>query len=208
MLNDIAQFLVWLPVIIIALTFHEYAHGLVAYHLGDNTARDLGRLTINPLPHLDPVGFLIMIFPPHFGWAKPVPVNPWGFDRVSPRTGMMLVAAAGPLMNILLAALSLFIIRLLSPMAQNNNVAVLMTFLTYLFQINVVLAAFNLIPLPPLDGSRVLAGFLPERGGEIMDFLERYGFIILLLLILSPALDMVLGPLINIIRNLLVRIIL
>jgi len=203
LLNDILSFLVVLPAIIIALTFHELAHGYAAYRLGDSTARDQGRLTINPLPHLDPIGFLIMLFPPHFGWAKPVQVNPYRFKKMSPQAGMVLVSLAGPGMNILLAALSLLAIKYLVPVAVTGNGQIAVELLTTLFQINIVLAAFNLIPIPPLDGSRILAWLLPDSMGEFMYNLERYGFLILLLLVLTGYLNKILNPVISTLFNLL-----
>ncbi|MGE5455253.1 MAG: site-2 protease family protein, partial [Methylocystaceae bacterium] len=143
LLNDIFSFLIFLPAIIIALTFHECAHGYTAYLLGDGTAREQGRLTINPLPHLDPIGFLIMLFPPHFGWAKPVQVNPYRFKEMSPRAGMMVVSVAGPLMNILLAAVALLAIKYLLPISASGNGQIAIELLKTLYQINIVLAAFN-----------------------------------------------------------------
>lgn len=203
LLNDILRFLIFLPAIIIALTFHEYAHGYTACLLGDSTARDQGRLTINPLPHLDPVGFLIMLFPPHFGWAKPVQVNPYRFNQVSPRAGMMLVSLAGPGMNILLAAVSLLCIKYLVPYSETGNGQIAVQLLVTLFQINIVLAAFNLIPIPPLDGSRILTWLLPDSMGELMYNLERYGFLILLLLVLTGFLSRILNPLITTLNQIL-----
>lgn len=202
-LNEIVSFLIFLPAIIIALTFHEYAHGYTAYLLGDDTARLQGRLTINPLSHLDPIGFLIMLFPPHFGWAKPVMVNPYRFNKMSPRAGMMVVSFAGPLMNIILAAVSLLVIKYLLPLSNSGNVQIAVDLLKTLYQINIVLAAFNLIPIPPLDGSKILAWLLPSSMGSLMYNLERYGFLILLILILTPALSWILNPIIMALQNIL-----
>ncbi|NLI11934.1 site-2 protease family protein [Pelotomaculum propionicicum] len=169
-----------LPAIVIGLTFHEYAHGYVAYRLGDNTARDHGRLTINPLAHVDPVG-LILLFLAGFGWAKPVPVNPYNL-KGDVQKGMLYVSLAGPTMNLLLAiagaivwgALAGFKMRYFSDIME------------YIIHINIVLAIFNLIPVPPLDGSKILAGILPGRQNWLYQ-LETYGVIILILLVFSGA---------------------
>ncbi|MGE5380451.1 MAG: site-2 protease family protein [Methylocystaceae bacterium] len=206
-LNDLVGFLIYLPAIIISLTFHEYAHGYTAYSLGDDTARLQGRLTINPLPHLDPIGFIIMLFPPHFGWAKPVQVNPYRFKKMSPRSGMMVVSLAGPLMNVLLAAVSLIAIKYVTPFATGGNGQITFQLLKTLYQVNLVLAAFNIIPIPPLDGSRILAWVLPDSMNELMYTLERYGFMILLLLLLTGVFDRILGPVITALQTILWNII-
>lgn len=173
-----------LPVILLALSFHETAHGYLAYKCGDNTARSLGRLTLNPIKHLDPIGFLCMLIF-HFGWAKPVPVNTRNFKN--PKRDMALVGAAGPLSNLLLALIFTALLRL-SLLAVDlfgggmietlyaditrgaGNVPILYTviaFLIYMLELGVVLnihlAIFNLLPVPPLDGSRILYVFLPPK---------------------------------------------
>ncbi len=196
-----------LPAILAALTFHEYAHGWVADKLGDPTARLSGRLTFNPLAHLDPIGTLALIFSP-VGWAKPVPVN---FDNLGkPRRDMIWVAAAGPGANLILAAVSAWSLRLLAGTGGISGSAWLPGLMTPLFLmlhrsvlINVALAIFNLIPLLPLDGGRVMAGLLPARQATSFGRLERYGFVILLVLIFSGAVDRLIWPPIALVAGLL-----
>lgn len=173
-----------LPAIVLGLTFHEYAHGLAAYRLGDNTARAQGRLTINPVAHVDPVG-LILLFLAGFGWAKPVPINPLNF-RGDMKRGVLLVSLAGPATNLLLAIAAAVIWGVLYELKLPYFNDIMM----YIVQINVVLAVFNLIPVPPLDGSKILAGLLPGRQ-EWLYKLEAYGMIILIVLIFSGAIGFI-----------------
>jgi Zn-dependent protease len=173
-----------LPAIVLGLTFHEYAHGLAAYRLGDNTARAQGRLTINPVAHVDPVG-LILLFLAGFGWAKPVPINPLNF-RGDMKRGVLLVSLAGPATNLLLAIVAAVIWGAFYGLKLPYFNDIMM----YIVQINVVLAVFNLIPVPPLDGSKILAGLLPGRQ-EWLYKLEAYGMIILILLIFTGAIGFV-----------------
>lgn len=174
-----------IPPILLALTFHEYMHGYVAYRLGDTTARDQGRLSFNPLVHLDPIGTL-MIFLVHFGWAKPVPVNPYNLNN--PKKDMIWVSVAGPAANMTLALISGIIIRIFQAGAiaglSRSVQEPLMTMVFFSMQINIALAFFNLIPIPPLDGSKILAGILPQEQHHIIDWLERYGAFVLMGLIL------------------------
>lgn len=201
MLNfpSMQELLLLLPGILVGLTFHEFAHGWVADRLGDSTARHQGRLTLNPLAHLDPVGFLMLILF-RFGWAKPVPVNPYNL-RGDPTRGMMLVSLAGPASNMLLALVLALLLGL--------GVASLIPYGYYLFlyalQINVILALFNLIPVPPLDGSKILAGLLPGQSHFIYQ-MEKYGFIILILLLFTGVLGKVLWPAVNFIVKLLLTV--
>ncbi len=208
---DLTQFIlnmsVRLPAILAALTFHEYAHGWVADKLGDPTARRLGRLTFNPLAHLDPIGTLALIFSP-VGWAKPIPVR---FENLrNPRRDMVLVAAAGPAANLILAAVSAWSLRLFEGAGELGEPTWLLGWMTPVYLmlhrsvlINVALAIFNLLPLLPLDGGRVTAGLLPPRQAASYGRLERYGFVILLVLIFSGAVDRLIWPPIALVASLL-----
>jgi Zn-dependent protease len=160
------------PVILFSLTVHEYSHGRMALRLGDDTAQRLGRLSFNPLRHLDIMGVLFFYFV-GFGWAKPVPVNPRNFD--SPRRDMMYVAIAGPLANIAFAICCSFFIRLISP-----EFTYLFVILAYGIWINVALAIFNMLPIYPLDGSSVLKGMVPNNIAEKLTKLDRFGAFLIL----------------------------
>ena len=183
--GDLREFLITLclvlPAVVICLTIHECAHGLMARALGDRTAERAGRLTLDPLAHIDPVGFLCMLLL-GFGWARPVPVNVSGFRIKNRKAGMALVALAGPLSNLILAFLSYIIALLLTYKVQSDItfVQTLSLFFTYIGSLSVGLGVFNLIPVHPLDGSRVLDAFLPYR---IQAKLERYHAIILLAIV-------------------------
>lgn len=193
---DWSRLLISFPAIIIALTFHEFSHGYVAYKFGDPTAKNAGRLTLNPIKHLDPLGTLMLLFL-RFGWAKPVPVNPFFFtgDR---RSKMALVAIAGPVSNLILALISALIMGFMAAFAAGNTInLIIFRFLDQLVLINIVLAVFNLLPVPPLDGSKILGGFLPPALEEKYYRIERYGFLILMLLIISGLLSKILIPLIT-----------
>ena len=176
-----------------AIVFHEVSHGYVALRLGDPTAKHLGRLTLNPIAHVDPIGTILvplvlaLLGAPLFGWAKPVPINPANLRN--PFRGMMLVALAGPSTNVVMAVAAAIMGRLLlllvpasfQPAVRTlgaNLVIALFTLLAYLVIYNLFLAGFNLLPIPPLDGSRVLTYFLPAGGRRVMLQLERYGFLI------------------------------
>jgi Zn-dependent protease len=167
-----------IPALLIALTFHEYAHALVAVKLGDPTPRLLGRLSLNPVAHLDPIG-LIMLWLFKFGWAKPVPINPSYF--ANSRKGMMLVSLAGPGANILLALLTALVIGLLMKLQLLTGVWSKVLYLTYSY--NLVFAIFNLVPVPPLDGSKILSSLLPGPQAYAFERLEQYGPFILICLI-------------------------
>jgi Zn-dependent protease len=156
-----------------AVIFHELAHGWVAYRMGDPTAKSLGRLSLNPLKHLDPMGTM-MLFLVGFGWAKPVPVN---FNLLrDKRLGMILVSAAGIITNMLLAFCALFLYQLLS--LPSSSVPAQLLY--YFARINIILAAFNLIPLPPLDGSKILMGFASPGVRNSLLRIERFGFLIII----------------------------
>ncbi len=178
------------PVLVFSMSLHELAHGLVAYRLGDPTAKLRGRLTLNPLKHLDPLGTAMFFITAAlggfiFGWAKPVPVSPYYFRNR--QRGMMWVGMAGPFTNFVLAIIFAVALNLLEPtLNQPGSVrGWVFTLLFLAMEVNVVLGVFNLIPIPPLDGSRIVGGFLPRAAYEKWVMLDRYGiFIILLLLVL------------------------
>ena len=172
--------IILLPTLIFSLCFHEFAHGYVAYVLGDHTAARNGRLTLNPLAHLDPMGSIMILFV-GFGWAKPVPVNPMNFQN--PRIDMIKVAFAGPASNLLLAFIGGIIIRFI-----NFNDIVLSSMLIqtlYFFMyINIALAVFNMLPVAPLDGSQIFGNMISKNNPEISWKLQMYGPKILMALIL------------------------
>jgi Zn-dependent protease len=192
----LAQIAIFAVPVLAAIIFHEVAHGAVAYTLGDPTAARLGRLTLNPLPHIDPVGTVLLpgillvtsiLFrtPPFiFGWAKPVPVD---FRRLRhPRRDTMLVALAGPGTNLILAAVSAAALGALPRAhAPGSLVYTLQVMAAASIQINCVLAVFNLFPIPPLDGSRVLTAILPAPAAAALGRLERWGFVIVILLVMN-----------------------
>ena len=176
-------------ILLIALPVHELAHAVAAYRLGDVTSRDYGRLSLNPLDHLDPIGALLILLY-GFGWAKPVPVNPYGLYRSRNSTiGFALVAAAGPLSNLFLAALFAIPVRLdLIPQGWPQELVVGFVL------INIALAVFNLIPIPPLDGSRIAVAVLPPQWGEYILRLEPFGIMIVLLLSFVGVIGLLMGP--------------
>jgi len=209
----VQQLSVWALPVLAAIILHEIAHGVVADRLGDSTAKDAGRLTLNPLPHIDPFGtvllplLLIVSHAPFlFGYARPVPVN---FRNLrQPKRDMILVAAAGPLTNIALAVISAAVLKLIlhvhvpanatwhGPLIAVLTPLALMAQNSVLF--NVVLAVFNLLPILPLDGGRVLTGLLPLRQAIAFSRLERYGMMIVLLLMMTNVLGRVIGPVISV----------
>ncbi|MGE5405699.1 MAG: site-2 protease family protein, partial [Candidatus Saccharibacteria bacterium] len=196
-----------LPAIIVGLAFHEYAHAWAAYRLGDDTAARLGRLTLNPLPHLDPIGFLLLMLG-GFGWAKPVPINPVRFNRkFTLRQGTALVSLAGPAMNLLIAVVAAVGIRMI--LKSNNPVSFngLLTILTPFVGINLGLMVFNLLPIPPLDGSKILASVLSYQQAEKYVYsMDKYGMIILVLIVFSGFSRLILRPIVSIISQLLLGV--
>lgn len=175
-----------IPCLVIAIVFHEVAHGLAAKALGDPTASERGRLTLNPIRHVDPVGTLLvpgallLAGAPAFGWAKPVPVNKYRLDN--PRFGMMAVAAAGPGMNFLLAGIGAVVIGILTvitgePILREDNVVGVA--LTMFLLINIFLGLFNLLPIPPFDGSHIVGGLLPLKLRWHWERLQRFGMVLI-----------------------------
>jgi Zn-dependent protease len=184
MKDPLAFALVAIP-LLFSVILHEVAHGWVAYKMGDPTAKWLGRLSFNPLKHLDPIGTL-MLFLVGFGWAKPVPVN---FRQIpDQRKGLIFVSSAGIAANILLAFLALFFFRIFATSASGIAIPVY-----YVVQINITLAALNLIPIPPLDGSKILMGIASEKTGYFLARLEPYGFFIIIGLLYLGILDPLIG---------------
>lgn len=203
-MNDfILNIIILAPPILMALTFHEFAHGYVAYRFGDPTAKNQGRLTLNPLKHLDPFGTLAFLIL-KFGWAKPVPVNPNYFQN--PKKDMLWVALAGPATNLILAIICGFLTKFtiaVYPLVAEVPLAYSILYPLRIFfevsvEINLILCIFNFLPIPPLDGSKILVGVLPPDMARSYASIERYGFIIILILIFSKVLSKVLFPIVNI----------
>jgi Zn-dependent protease len=208
-MNDtIAQLIIMAPPLLLALTVHEFAHGYVAFRLGDPTAHALGRLTLNPLKHLDPLG-TIAFFIVNFGWAKPVPVNPAYFRN--PERDMLWVALAGPATNLALAVISALMAKVISLLAQlipysAVGEAILVPLSGTLIAsvwINLVLCILNVLPIPPLDGSKILAGLLPPDLARSYASFEKYGFLLIILLAVTGVLSKLIVPIIKFANNLL-----
>lgn len=193
--------------VLLSITVHEVCHGYTAYLFGDPTAKNAGRLTLNPVRHIDPVGLLVLIITGMagmaIGWAKPVPVDPRYFKK--PRMKMMWVSLAGPSANILLAIVTAFLYKHFGGVVSQTFFYPLVFMAQYLVMINVGLAVFNLIPIHPLDGSHIMEGLLPLKAAYSYSKLRPYGFIILLLLIFTRVVDVVIFPVISIILNILMK---
>ena len=210
MLEILTDYIYIVVAALFAIILHEIAHGLVSTWLGDPTPKRQGRLSLNPLKHLDPIGTLCLIFF-HVGWAKPVVVNPDYYKNK--KRGMALVALAGPLMNFLLAIFSIIIMAIFVKVNAYSNVLIIIyNFLLYFSVINLGLGLFNLIPIPPLDGSRILGAFLKDDTYEQYMKYERYGFIIIAILLALSSLrgngTSFISELVDIIFNFIFRLVL
>lgn len=197
--------------VLFAITLHEVAHGWVARRFGDRTAEMLGRLTVNPLKHIHPIGTVVvpavtlMLGGFLFGWAKPVPVSVRNLGN--PRRDMIFVALAGPIANLLMAVMWAFFARLIMGLGLEGGAAVFCLGMAQVgVLINVILAVFNMFPLPPLDGGRVVAGLLPPAQAASFERLEQYGLVIILLLLFTGVLWRVLGPIMSAVNDLVLTV--
>ena len=201
--SDLLAIAIPIAIVLVALTIHEAAHAWSADKLGDSTARLLGRVSLNPIVHIDPIGTILLPLLaaisglPIIGWAKPVPVN---ISRLrDPRRDFMIVAAAGPISNLLQAFAAAMVLQLMTPADENvfsvlASGSIVADVLFTVVQINIFLALFNLIPVPPLDGGNVLAGLLPPSAAHVFDSMRGYGFIILYALMFTGALSAIIVP--------------
>lgn len=201
--GSLLNLLLTLPAVLVAITFHEFAHAYAATKLGDDTPMLQGRLNLNPFSHIDPVGFILLLFA-GFGWGKPVQINPRNFDRKYSMTGgEAIVAVAGPIMNFLLALLFTIIYVAVYKFAPSFLLtqagSILWTVLSYMVIINIGLGVFNLIPLPPLDGSKILMNFLPYNGKRWFQEKEHIFYIIFLIIWITGITGYIISPIINVI---------
>lgn len=200
-MSFLLPFLLLFPLFMLAVMVHEVSHGLVALRLGDPTALQAGRLTLNPLKHIDPVGtvvlplILVSLNLPAFGWAKPVPINV--FNLRHPKWDMLWVGAAGPAANFALALAGAALLRFLG----TGIPALAAELVRYLVLVNLVLGTFNLLPIPPLDGSRVLTGLLPVPLARFVLSAERWGFLLVFLLLYLGVLDRVIWPVVQLLAR-------
>ena len=194
-MSYIASKILMIPIVLIALTFHEFSHGFVSSKLGDPTPKYTGRLSLNPMAHLDPMGALLMVLT-GFGWAKPVQINARYYKN--PKWGMAITAAAGPLSNLVLGFVAMIIYTLIFILniktgLFGNSIDTISGFVLTFVQVNLCFMVFNLIPIPPLDGSRILGLFLSTRAYFKLQQLERYSFMIIIVLSLTGVFDRIIG---------------
>jgi Zn-dependent protease len=203
---SIIEGIISLFVVLFAITVHEASHGWAALKMGDPTAYHMGRITLNPIRHIDPIGtillpvMLVIMGAPPFGWAKPVPVNP--LNLKDPRRDNLVISLAGPLSNIAVAVVAFIILKIL----MNLNPSLFYTRgggIYYTILINVILAFFNLIPIPPLDGSGIVMGLISEEAAQKYEQIRPYGFFILILLIMTGVIGRILGVVIQIMNSLI-----
>jgi Zn-dependent protease len=197
--------------VLFAITLHEVAHGWTARHFGDRTAEMMGRLTVNPVKHIDPIGTIVVpgimlaVGGFLFGWAKPVPIGVRNLRN--PHRDMIFVAAAGPASNLVMAVFWAFVARFVAVLGLQGDTALYFVAMAQIgVIINVVLCVFNLLPLPPLDGGRVLAGLLPPKQASVFERIEPYGLVIIMALLFTGVLGKILGPLIGIVRGLVLSV--
>jgi len=197
--------------VLFAITLHEVAHGWTARHFGDRTAEMMGRLTVNPIKHIDPIGTIVVpgimlaVGGFLFGWAKPVPIGVRNLRN--PHRDMIFVAAAGPASNLVMAIFWAFVARFVAVLGLQGDTALYFVAMAQIgVIINVVLCVFNLLPLPPLDGGRVLAGLLPPKQASVFERIEPYGLVIIMALLFTGVLGKILGPLIGIVRGLVLSV--
>lgn len=212
---SIIEGIISLFVVLFAITVHEASHGWAALKMGDPTAYHMGRITLNPIRHIDPIGtillplILIIMGAPPFGWAKPVPVNP--LNLKDPRKDNMIISIAGPASNIAVAVIAFIILKILMSLyprllyagggGASSLISPLITIIYLTIVINVILAFFNLIPIPPLDGSGVVTGLISEEAAQKYEQIRPYGFFILILLIMTGFIGRILGVVIRIVNT-------
>ena len=204
---DLVMTLLTLPGVILAMSFHEFAHAFVAFKLGDPTPKEQGRVTLDPLKHLDPMGTFLLIFA-HLGWGKPVEINPRNFSRISERKGEVLVALAGPVMNFILAFVLMLIfyaivlfggIETLTSLTNLNIASIVLTIIYYAIIVNIGLGVFNLIPIPPLDGSKIFLKVLPYKAQQWIDNNIQIIQFVFMILFIFGILGSITAPIIEII---------
>lgn len=201
-----------IPGVIIAMTFHEFAHAWVADRLGDDTPRRQGRLTLNPFKHMEPIGMLMLLFA-GFGWGRPVEINPNNFNRtITIRKGNALVALAGPVMNLILALIFSIIYALILAFGGVDFMVsevgdIITTIIVYIISMNVGLGVFNLIPLPPLDGSKVLVAILPTNARNWFESHERILYLVFIIIWITPIASLIISPVIKLINTGLLKLI-